>query len=520
MDYFRILHLKREPFSNSPEPDFFFESDQHLGCLQRLELSIRLRRGLNVVIGDVGTGKTTLCRRMIQSLGSSEEDRNRISTHLVLDPAFGTAVECLSMISESFGLKVPDEPVTEWQLRENIKNYLYQQGVDGGKITVLIVDEGQKLSSTSIEILREFLNYETNEFKLLQIVIFAQREFEEILKNHPNFTDRISLLYRLKPLRFKQTQAMVSFRIARASGQDGTPKLFSRPALWAVHFATGGFPRKIITLCHEVLLALIIQNRAKADWPLVWACAKRLAMYDRFRGKPLKVAFAVLALLIMGGLLIQAPDLIGTFGTAKKQAVARLPEVSQPAQAVVVANPPPVKVAAVEAPKPPVAKPEEPARKRPETLGTISISQGGTVYWLLGDVYGQWDLGVYRAFQKANPDIENLNRVPAGKVLQFPAVQAANPIAAKGICVQLASEPRLEEAYRTLRERQKQITNLRMLAYWNNREGTVFSIVSGDRFIDEASAIIYIRKLPSSLRSGAKVLNGKWESDTIFFSQL
>ncbi len=131
----------------------------------------------------------------------------------------------------------------------------------------------------------------------------------------------------------------------------------------------------------------------------------------------------------------------------------------------------------------------------------------------------QWDLGVYRAFQKANPDIENLNRVPAGKVLQFPAVQAANPSLQRNLCP-TGKEPRLEEAYRTLRERQKQITNLRMLAYWNSREGTVFSIVSGDRFIDEASAIIYIRKLPSSLRSGAKVLNGKWESDTIFFSQL
>lgn len=519
MDYFRILHLKREPFSNSPEPDFFFESDQHLGCLQRLELSIRLRRGLNVVIGDVGTGKTTLCRRLIQRMGSSGEDREKITTHLVLDPAFGTAVECLSTISASFGLKIPDGPVTEWQLRENIKNYLYQQGVDGGRITVLIVDEGQKLSSASIEILREFLNYETNEFKLLQIVIFAQREFEETLKNHPNFTDRINLLYRLQPLRFRQTQDMVTFRIARAGGEEGTPKLFTRPALWAVHFATGGFPRKIITLCHEVLLALIIQNRAKADWALVWACAKRLAMYDRFRGKPLKVALAVLVLLILGGLLIQAPDLVGTFGAVKKQTTAALPGVSQPAQAVVAVHPP-VRETVTEAPKPPVAKPPETVAKRPENLGRIAISQGGTVWWILSDVYGQWNLGVYHAFQKANPDIENLNRVPAGKVLLFPAVQAVSPTAAQGIRVQIAGVRTLDEAYRLLRERQKQITDLRMLAYWNGREGTVFSIIAGERFSDEASAISYIRKLPAPLRSGARVLNGKWESDTVFFSQL
>ena len=499
MDYFRILHLKREPFSNSPEPDFFFESDQHLGCLQRLELSIRLRRGLNVVIGDVGTGKTTLCRRMIQRLGSSEEDRDRITTHLVLDPAFGTAVECLSTISASFGLEIPDGPVTEWQLRENIKNYLYRQGVDREKITVLIVDEGQKLSSTSIEILREFLNYETNEFKLLQIVIFAQREFEEILKNHPNFTDRINLLYRLQPLGFRQTQAMVAFRIARAGGEEGA--------------------RKIITLCHEVLLALIIQNREKANWPLVWACARRLAMYDRFRGKPLKVAMAVVVLLVLGGLLIQAPDLVGTFGAAKKQASVRLPEVSQPAQAVVAVHPP-VPAEKVEPAKPSLPPAPAVKKKLPETLGRIAISQGGTVWWILSDVYGQWNLGLYHAFQKANPDIENLNKVPAGKVLLFPAVQAANPTTAKGIWVQVASASTLEQAYGIMRERQRQVPSLRMISHWNSRDGTVFSIVLGERFIDEAAAITQIRKLPTPLRSAAKVLSGKWESDTVFFSQL
>lgn len=519
MDYFRILHLKREPFSNSPEPDFFFESDQHQGCLQRLELSIRLRRGLNVVIGDVGTGKTTLCRRMIQQLGSSEEARDKISTRLVLDPDFGTPAECLQAISASFGLKVPDDPATEWQLRENIKNYLYQRGVDEDKITVLIVDEGQKLSSASIEILREFLNYETNEFKLLQIVIFAQKEFEETLRKHPNFTDRVNLLYRLQPLGFRQTQAMVSFRLARAGGPDGTPKLFSKPALWAVYFATGGFPRKIITLCHEVLLALIIQNRASADWSLVWACAKRLAIYDRARLRPLKAALAVVALLVLGGLLLQAPDIAGVFGTAKKQAAAVIPEVSQPAQAVTVAAKPAVMAPPAVQTKPAPHAPAE-AKTLPQSLGEIAIDRGGTVWWILSDVYGQWNLGVYHAFQKANPEVENLNRVHAGRVLSFPAVPAANPAAHKGIRVELAGGSSLNEAYRVLRRTQNQVKDVKLLAHWNGRQGTAYSIVSGERFQDEASAKGYIRQLPAQLRNGARVLNGTWEPDTVFFSQL
>ena len=78
MDYYKILNFKKEPFSNSPDPDFFFQSSQHFGCLQRLEIAVRLRRGLSVVVGDVGTGKTTLCRQIIVRFSNSEEDTKNI----------------------------------------------------------------------------------------------------------------------------------------------------------------------------------------------------------------------------------------------------------------------------------------------------------------------------------------------------------------------------------------------------------------------------------------------------------
>ena len=96
MDYFSILNLKQEPFSNSPDPDFFFHSREHQECLQKLELSIILRRGLNVIIGDVGTGKTTLCRQLIRRFAK----RNEITTHLILDPLFVDAHELLSAVGK------------------------------------------------------------------------------------------------------------------------------------------------------------------------------------------------------------------------------------------------------------------------------------------------------------------------------------------------------------------------------------------------------------------------------------
>ena len=130
MEYFQILNMQKEPFSNSPEPEFFFQSDQHQACLQRLELALRLRRGLNIVMGEVGTGKTTLCRRLILNLSEAEEDKNNIETHLILDPSFSNAQEFLSAVASLFGVSQTNPERSVWQLKEAIKNYLFHRGVD------------------------------------------------------------------------------------------------------------------------------------------------------------------------------------------------------------------------------------------------------------------------------------------------------------------------------------------------------------------------------------------------------
>jgi general secretion pathway protein A len=157
MEYYNILNFKKEPFSNSPEPEFFFQSPKQITCLQKLELAIRLRRGLNVVIGDIGTGKTTLCRKLIQELSLTTKDSNEIETHLLLDPSFETPIEFLQTVSMLLGMSNIDYQETEWQLKENIKNYLFNKGVNEEKIIVLIIDEGQKIPENCLEILREFL---------------------------------------------------------------------------------------------------------------------------------------------------------------------------------------------------------------------------------------------------------------------------------------------------------------------------------------------------------------------------
>jgi hypothetical protein len=164
--------------------------------------------------------------------------------------------------------------LTEWQLKEAIKQYLFRRGIDEDKVVVLIIDEGQKLPGFCIEILREFLNYETNRFKLLQIVIFAQSEFNAILERRENFADRMNVCLRLKPLDFTQMRRMIEHRIAQASQAGHEPVEFTVPALAAIYLATGGVPRKVVMLCHQVILAMIVRNRSRAGWFLVQSCLR------------------------------------------------------------------------------------------------------------------------------------------------------------------------------------------------------------------------------------------------------
>lgn len=270
MKYFEILNFQDEPFSNSPDPDFFYESPGHLDCLHRLEIALRLKRGLNVVLGDVGTGKTTLCRRLLRALVGDDS----ISAFLLLDPDFDNPRDLLMVLCEMLEGTAPEAGLTEWSLKERVKNCLFQRGVDDNKTIVLIIDEGQKIHDRCMELLRELLNYETNNSKLLQIVIFAQLEFEPVIKRFPNFADRINDLIRLGPLNFRHTKELIDYRINLARVHMSRTPLFTWGGYYAMYRATGGYPRKIVKLAHKIFLTLILNNDHRANWSLVRTVSK------------------------------------------------------------------------------------------------------------------------------------------------------------------------------------------------------------------------------------------------------
>ncbi len=137
MSYYTVLGLTKEPFSTSPDPMFFFRSSSHLQALARLEIAIRLRRGLSLILGDVGTGKTTLARTLLANV--PQEDG--FSFHIVLDPFFDSEYQFLLHLCRLFGVRAQCKSTLD--CREAIEHHLFQGGVMEGTTTVLVIDEGQ-----------------------------------------------------------------------------------------------------------------------------------------------------------------------------------------------------------------------------------------------------------------------------------------------------------------------------------------------------------------------------------------
>jgi general secretion pathway protein A len=530
MDYFQILNMQKEPFSNSPEPEFFFESDQHQSCLQKLELAIRLRRGLNIVMGEVGTGKTTLCRRLILNLSQTEGDKNNIETHLILDPSFSNAQEFLSSVALLFGVSQANAGRSEWQLKEAIKNYLFNRGVDEKKTVILIIDEGQKIPEFCLEILREFLNYETNEYKLLQIVIFAQREFEETLRTRNNFTDRVNQYYILEPLNFWNCRKMINYRLAKASAEpSAVPHMFTWPALWAVHRATGGYPRKIITLCHQVLLTMIIQNRTRAGFLLVRSCAGRVNPVQSLRW-PRWVWSVAAGILLF--LIVNYYGNINLIPPGRREAVAVKSVQDQPAKSAVTvdsgakptapeAKLPPVAVS-VPVVSPPPAAPVEERRdiksanmNMPEILGQLIVKKDDCVSTMLELLYGKGSFYRLAEVRRINPHIKDINWVRKGDVVNIPILRSKNnPLPAGKYWLQLATPTNLSEVHKFMSENY-QLPRLFLHTYWNKNEGTVYSVLLKEGFNSEPAAEAFRKTLPPALASKVRVISG-WPDGTVY----
>jgi general secretion pathway protein A len=569
MDYYKLLQLSKEPFSNSPDPDYFFKSQQHLACLQKLELALRLKRGLNVVIGDVGTGKTTLCRELIRRLN---QDCDLFETHLILDPAFPCAREFINSIGHMVTGENMQSYASEIEVKEKIKQTLFQKGVEQNRTLVLIIDEGQKISSDCVEILRELLNYETNSFKLLQIIIFAQKEFGSILEKHDNLTDRINMLHHLQPMNFRDTRLMIQHRLKLAGAAPRSTRLFTRPAMWAIYRATGGYPRKIINLCHQSLLAMIIQNHSHAGWRLIRSCTRRMVSRSR-SGWPLSIAagtaifFAAIALIVLMPAYFRqkpadsdirifkvpqttpgnshgletaipgkswnphAPDAIlaplpveTKPGPAALQghadrAISILPQpaapASGPAEAVAISFSRPQadtniaeKITSTQAGVSP-----------PRMLGQLTVEPGDTIAAMARKIYGsKYNRHLWTVIE-ANPRIKNADTIEIGETVNFPVIEFhikdANPHFSWIIVKQCRSLPDARTALEEFGSRTGLPT--RLIATWSPATGLRFELAINGYFVSEQAARNYMQtRMQAQTTAQARIIHAWPEEFKIY----
>ncbi|MFH1411570.1 MAG: AAA family ATPase [Candidatus Omnitrophota bacterium] len=255
MNYYKILGMDREPFSTSPDPHFFYDSQEHKAALMRILIEVRLKRGLSVIMGDVGTGKTTLCRKLLQLF----KERENVEFYIILDPTFKTEELFIECLIRTFGITLEQEHPNILDYKEALKNLLYRKGVEENKTVVLLVDEAQKMDSSSLEVLRMLLNYETNEFKLLQLVLVGQMELMAQLKGMRNFVDRIGLKYILNPFDIHEVEGMLDFRLKKA-GYNSHTDLFDSDAIEEIYKITQGYPRRVSMLCHNALRELVVTD--------------------------------------------------------------------------------------------------------------------------------------------------------------------------------------------------------------------------------------------------------------------
>ena len=501
MDYFKILNLKTEPFSNSPDPAFFYRSEEHIACLQKLELAVRLRRGLNVIIGDIGTGKTTLSRQFILQ----NKDDGNLEIHLILDPSFSSPIVFLNHISGFFGLPEAD---SEWQLKENIKNYLFKKGVDDGKTIIIVIDEGQKIPEFCLEILREFMNYETNEFKLLQVIIFAQNEFREIMEKHANFADRVNICAYLNPLSFKETKALINFRLKQASDEGRLPSLFTLPAYWSIFKLSGGRPRKIIQLCHKLLLSMIIQNRSKINSAMVKACfhATELPRTNKAKWAAVIVGVAVLIFAAIFSLNLNW----------KKPVLpqAGIQDKSQPAPSLSIQKS--EAVSSPESLEPIVKVDPKPEQVKGKLLGKVTITRGETVNRLIKSIYGTNTGNIFREFADANPGIKNFNRVLAGQEISFPQVRInLSESVSRMFWVKYGEFDKLEKAYIQYKKFRRDKIAVKLINFSDASGNLKFTILSDKGFANEDAAR---RILNSSGIPGNSII--KLNKNNIYYSDM
>ena len=294
--YEKFFSFSEKPFKLVPNPAYLFLSKSHEEALAHLNYALAQGDGFVEITGEVGTGKTTLCRAFLENL-----DNNTIAAY-IFNPRLGPK-QLIKTINDELGIKYDTDNTKD--LIDKLNAFLMRQKAASKKV-ILLIDEAQNLSRNILEQLRLLSNLETSKEKLLQIILVGQPELSDILDSHElrQLGQRITLRYHLTPLNYKETVEYIKYRINIAARKAGIK--FDRSAYRQIYRYSGGIPRVINISCDRSLLTAFGLSQRKISGSIARTSIKELKSrgakkkHDLIYGNKAIIIFAVLALILIG----------------------------------------------------------------------------------------------------------------------------------------------------------------------------------------------------------------------------
>jgi general secretion pathway protein A len=459
--YYEHFRLAGEPFSLTPDPAFLFLSEKHREAMAAVQYGLMNGRGFITLIGEVGTGKTTILYSVLSQLGPE-------AATAYVPYAAHSFDDLLTLALKDLG-EQPPAGAARLQLLEVLQRMLLRRDAAGQR-TALVIDEAQSLGDATFEELRLLSNFETYTHKLLQIVLVGQPELQERLRqqNLRQLQQRVSVRAIINPLDSREMEAYILHRLKQVGGDE---RLFEPAALRAIVRHTRGIPRRANILCHNALLFAFGRSL-----PLVTASTAEEAIAEMDERKPgmlgggtlrrvssgrawswrspvgmataAAVALAASGAMLLGGRDAGVPR-GGASAAASPVAAAALAEAPSPPPVAsapaapppaVVAPPapapsPPAAVAAPPAPDPPpsavaVAAAEKVTARAPEpgapsSVRVVNIPPGGSILAAARELYGKLPAemdteALLSEVRRLNPGLRDVNLVKAGATVKFP----------------------------------------------------------------------------------------------------
>jgi general secretion pathway protein A len=331
--YTGFFALRENPFSIAPNPHYLYMSERHREALAHLMFGLGETGGFVLLTGEVGTGKTTVSRCLLEQLPANTE------IAFVLNPTL-TEHELLATICDEFHVAYPPQPTLK-QLTDGIHQHLLANH-EAAKTTVLIIDEAQHLRPEVLEQLRLLTNLETHTKKLLQVILIGQPELQQLLQRRElrQLAQRITARYHLLPLSEKDVAHYVAHRLQVAGS---THPLFTRRAIKRLHQLSGGIPRVINLLCDRALLGAYGKGQSRVDHHLIAKAATEALGLSKERDRTyrgsrwpgyLAIASSFAALMVALGWLLfkvgQSSVVEPRLGSLSPVVAAEVEEVSKP----------------------------------------------------------------------------------------------------------------------------------------------------------------------------------------------